>query len=70
MVITYRTDREALERMVPEPLEVVEPIVKYELIRMPHSTGFGSYSGSAAWEQPQLFSEDVRAGFRPLRKPS
>jgi pimeloyl-ACP methyl ester carboxylesterase len=22
----------------------------------------------AAWEQPQLFSEDVRAGFRPLRK--
>jgi pimeloyl-ACP methyl ester carboxylesterase len=23
----------------------------------------------AAWEQPQLFSEEVRAGFRPLRKP-
>ncbi len=23
----------------------------------------------AAWEQPQLLSEDVRAGFRPLRKP-
>jgi len=23
---------------------------------------------SAAWEQPQLFSEEVRAGFRPLRK--
>ena len=22
----------------------------------------------AAWEQPQLLSEDVRAGFRPLRK--
>jgi pimeloyl-ACP methyl ester carboxylesterase len=22
----------------------------------------------AAWEQPQFFSEDVRAGFRPLRK--
>jgi len=21
----------------------------------------------AAWEQPQLLSEDVRAGFRPLR---
>jgi pimeloyl-ACP methyl ester carboxylesterase len=21
----------------------------------------------AAWEQPQLFSEEVRAGFRPLR---
>jgi len=24
----------------------------------------------AAWEQPQLFSEEVRAGFRPLRKPT
>jgi pimeloyl-ACP methyl ester carboxylesterase len=23
----------------------------------------------AAWEQPKLFSEEVRAGFRPLRKP-
>jgi len=22
----------------------------------------------AAWEQPQLFSEEVRAGFKPLRK--
>jgi pimeloyl-ACP methyl ester carboxylesterase len=22
----------------------------------------------AAWEQPQLFSEEVRAGFRPLRQ--
>ena len=22
----------------------------------------------AAWEQPQLFSEEVRAGFRPLRE--
>jgi pimeloyl-ACP methyl ester carboxylesterase len=22
----------------------------------------------AAWEQPQLFSEEVRAGFRPLPK--
>ena len=24
----------------------------------------------AAWEQPQLFSEEVRAGFRSLRKSS
>ena len=24
----------------------------------------------AAWEQPQLLSEDVRAGFRPLREPA
>jgi acetoacetate decarboxylase len=46
LIITYRTDREALERVVPEPLEIVEPIVKYEFIRMPDSTGFGDYTES------------------------
>ncbi|MDQ0510427.1 acetoacetate decarboxylase [Ancylobacter amanitiformis] len=43
-VITYRTDLEALQKVVPEPLKVVEPIVKYEFIRMPDSTGFGDYT--------------------------
>jgi acetoacetate decarboxylase len=47
MIITYRTDREALRKILPEPLEIVEPTVKYEFVRMPHSTGFGSYAGSA-----------------------
>ena len=46
LIITYRTSREALERVVPEPLEIVEPIVKYEFIRMPDSTGFGDYTES------------------------
>jgi acetoacetate decarboxylase len=32
--------------VIPEPLEVVEPIVKYEFIRMPDSTGFGDYTES------------------------
>ena len=43
-VIAYRTDMDALRAVVPEPLEVVEPIVKYEFIRMPDSTGFGDYT--------------------------
>src|ERR1700748_3578488 len=43
-VITYKTDPEALAAVVPEPLEVTEPIVKYEFIRMPDSTGFGDYT--------------------------
>ena len=34
-IITYRTDPDALAAVVPEPLEVAEPIVKYEFIRMP-----------------------------------
>jgi len=47
MIITYRTDREALQRVVPAPLEINgDPIVKYEFIRMPNSTGFGDYTES------------------------
>ena len=46
MVITYRTDPDALRAIVPEPLEVSEPLVKYEFIRMPDSTGFGDYTES------------------------
>lgn len=45
-VITYRTDPDALRAVVPEPLEVSEPLVKYEFIRMPDSTGFGDYTES------------------------
>src|SRR5262245_56074826 len=46
LIITYRTDRAALERVVPKPLEIVDPLVKYEFIRMPDSTGFGDYTES------------------------
>jgi acetoacetate decarboxylase len=45
-IIRYRTDPEALRRVVPEPLEIVEPVVSYEFIRMPDSTGFGDYTES------------------------
>jgi acetoacetate decarboxylase len=46
LIITYKTDRAALEAVVPEPLSFDEPIVKYEFIRMPDSTGFGDYTES------------------------
>ena len=46
LVITYRTDPARLRAVVPEPLEVAEPVVKYEFIRMPDSTGFGDYTES------------------------
>lgn len=46
LIIAYRTDREALEKVVPEPLTFDDPIVKYEFIRMPNSTGFGDYTES------------------------
>ena len=46
MVITYRTDIDKLREVVPEPLEFDDPIVKFEFIRMPDSTGFGDYTES------------------------
>jgi acetoacetate decarboxylase len=46
LVITYRTDAERLREVVPEPLEIDEPLVKFEFIRMPDSNGFGDYTES------------------------
>jgi len=46
-IITYRTDPEALAAMVPAPLELGDdPLVKFEVIRMPDSIGFGDYTES------------------------
>ena len=46
LIITYRTDPQRLRAVVPEPLEVEEPLVRFEFIRMPDSTGFGDYTES------------------------
>jgi acetoacetate decarboxylase len=46
LVVAYRTDMDALRAVVPAPLEIADPIVKYEFIRMPDSTGFGDYTES------------------------
>ena len=41
--VTYRTDREAAAKFVPEPLQVEEPLVRFEVMKMPDTTGYGSY---------------------------
>jgi acetoacetate decarboxylase len=46
LIISYRTDPDRLRAVIPEPLEVPAPIVNYEFIRMPDSTGFGDYTES------------------------
>jgi acetoacetate decarboxylase len=46
LIITYRTDPDALAAVVPAPLAITDPIVKFEFIRMPDSTGFGDYTES------------------------
>ena len=44
--VVYRTDPEALRAVVPEPLAVGEPLVKFELMKMPNVTGLGSFAES------------------------
>ncbi|MBO1332798.1 acetoacetate decarboxylase [Streptomyces sp. VRA16 Mangrove soil] len=44
--ITYRTDPDAFRAVVPEPLDVDEPLVRFEVIRMPDSSGLGDYTES------------------------
>ncbi|WMD22934.1 acetoacetate decarboxylase [Achromobacter seleniivolatilans] len=45
-IISYRTDPARLREVVPEPLQITSPIVNFEFIRMPDSTGFGDYTES------------------------
>jgi len=47
LVITYRTDPQALAEAVPEPLRPVSDLVRCEFMTMESSTGFGRYSGAA-----------------------
>jgi len=42
--ITYRTDAAALRKIVPEPLEIEDPLVRFEIMRMPDTTGLGNYT--------------------------
>ncbi|MEV6610523.1 acetoacetate decarboxylase [Kutzneria sp. NPDC051319] len=44
--IVYRTDPEALRAAVPEPLEIDEPLVRFEVMKMGDSTSYGPYTES------------------------
>lgn len=57
LIVTYRTDPDALRAVVPEPLQFDEPLVKFEFIRMPDSTGFGDYTESGQVIPVSLFGE-------------
>jgi acetoacetate decarboxylase len=46
LIFTYRTDPDRLQALLPAPLKLAEPVVKYEFINMPDSTGFGHYCES------------------------
>lgn len=44
--ITYRTDVEAMRAVVPEPLTVGDPLVRFEVMKMPDVTGLGCFTES------------------------
>jgi acetoacetate decarboxylase len=44
IIVTYRTDPAALAAVVPEPLLPADPVVKFEFINMPDSSGLGAYT--------------------------
>lgn len=47
MVISYEADADVICAQLPEPLEPIDtPLVHYEWINMPDSSGFGSYTES------------------------
>jgi acetoacetate decarboxylase len=60
LVITYETDPELIRAQLPEPLEPIEqPLVHYEWIKMPDSSGFGSYTESGMVIPARLRGEEV-----------
>ncbi|MBP9742496.1 MAG: acetoacetate decarboxylase [Burkholderiales bacterium] len=44
LIITYESDLDILHKVVPEPLIVKKPLVKFQFIKMPDAHGFGNYS--------------------------
>jgi acetoacetate decarboxylase len=44
--ILYRTERSALDAVVPEPLQIGEPLVRFEVMHMPDVSGLGAYTES------------------------
>jgi acetoacetate decarboxylase len=42
--VVYRTDPEALRAVVPEPLRIDEPLVRFEVMKMGDVSGYGPYT--------------------------
>lgn len=59
LVITYETDPELIREALPEPLEPAGTHVHYEWIKMPDSSGFGSYTESGLVIPARFEGEDV-----------
>lgn len=56
--IIYRTDPDALRKAVPEPLQIIEPLVKFEVMWMPDVSGLGAYTEAGQIIPVQFNGED------------
>jgi acetoacetate decarboxylase len=60
MIISYETDPDIIREQLPEPLEPLDtPVVHYEWIAMPDSSGFGSYTESGLVIPCRFNGEDM-----------
>ncbi|WP_426113057.1 acetoacetate decarboxylase [Massilia sp. PWRC2] len=60
LIISFRTDPHIIAAALPEPLQPRDDaIVKFEVIRMPDSTGFGDYTESGLVIPARLQGQDV-----------
>ena len=61
--ITYRTDAEALRRWCPSRSTFDEPLVRFEVMKMPDVSGLGSYTecGQAIVVRPRRRARRVPA---------
>lgn len=55
--VVYRTDPDALRAVVPEPLVVEEPLVRFEVMKMGEVDGYGPYVESGQAIQVSLDGE-------------
>lgn len=55
--VVYRTDPEALRAVVPEPLRIDEPLVRFEVMNMAEVDGYGPYVESGQAIQVTLDGE-------------
>jgi acetoacetate decarboxylase len=55
--ILYRSDYDALRAVVPEPLEIDDPLVRWEIMRMPDTEGLGDYTECGQVIQVRLGQE-------------
>jgi len=60
MIIAYETDPDVIREQLPEPLEPLDqPLAFFEWIKMPDSSGFGSYTECGMVIPCKLLGEEV-----------